>query len=148
MIYEAACETDLKIFMKDPLCMLGTDAFARKYTGFTAEGKPHPRNYGAFPRYLEHYILMEKLLPVEEAVRKMTALPAEVFGLGNRGILREGAAAEITVWDPAAIRETGSYMEPWKQPQGISCVLVGGELAVDDGVFCDIRRGRMLKKEQ
>ncbi|MDD7024489.1 MAG: D-aminoacylase [Oscillospiraceae bacterium] len=148
MIYEAACETDLKIFMKDPLCMLGTDAFARKYTGFTAEGKPHPRNYGAFPRYLEHYILMEKLLPVEEAVRKMTALPAEVFGLGNRGILREGAAAEITVWDPAAIRETGSYMEPWKQPQGISCVLMGGELAVDDGVFCDIRRGRMLKKEQ
>ena len=91
---------------------------------------------------------MEKLLPVEEAVRKMTSLPAKIFGLGNRGVLKEGSEAEVTVWDPAVIHETGSYMEPWKQPQGISYVLIGGELAVDGGNFCDIRRGRMLKKEK
>ena len=147
MVYDAACEDDLKTFMKDPLCMLGTDAFARKYVGFTAEGKPHPRNYGAFPRYLERYILNDKILPVEEGIRKMTALPAKTFGLGDRGLIRTGAIADITIWNPQSIHETGTYNEPWKKPEGIRYVLLAGEIAVYEGVFRDIRKGRMLKKE-
>lgn len=146
MIYHALSEQDLITFMKDPLCMIGTDAFARRYTGPTAYGKPHPRNYGGFPRMIRTYLLNEKVLPLEEGIRRMTSLPASRFSIEGRGSLAPGAVADLLVFDPETIREMGSYMEPARRPQGIRWVFLNGKPAVENGEFHDLRLGRVLKR--
>lgn len=144
IVYHALCEEDLRRFMKDPLCTIGTDAFARSYTGPTAAGKPHPRNYGGFPRMIRKYLLDEKLMSLEEGIRKMTALPAAHFGIAGRGLLKSGYEADVMIFDPEKIRETGTFERPAVQPEGIAWVLVSGEAAVERGRFRPVRRGRVL----
>ena len=85
IVYHALCEEDLRRFMKDPLCTIGTDAFARSYTGPTAAGKPHPVDYGGFARMIRKYLLDDRLLPLEAGIRKMTPWPAEHFGSREGG---------------------------------------------------------------
>ncbi|MCC8027290.1 MAG: D-aminoacylase [Clostridium sp.] len=146
IIYYALCEEDLRRFLTDPLCTVGTDAFARNYTGPTAAGKPHPRNYGAFPRFIRKYLLEEKLMPLEKGIEKITSLTAAHFGLRERGALREGYQADVTIFDPSAIGEKGSFLNPAVKPEGIRWVLVSGRPAVADGEFAPVRRGRVLKR--
>lgn len=145
IIYHALCERDLEIFLQDPLCTVGTDAFARNYTGPTAAGRPHPRNYGAFPRFVRNYLLDGKLMPLEKGIEKITSLAARQFQLPDRGILKKGAIADVTVFDPATIKETGDFLNPARPPQGIMYVWIGGRLAVREGTFSDIRGGRVLE---
>lgn len=145
MIYHALSESDLITFMKDPLCMIGTDAFARKYTGPTSAGKPHPRNYGGFPNMIRRYLLDKKVLTLEGGIRRMTALPAERFSVLNRGCLMPGYIADLLVFDPKTIRETGTYAEPVHPPEGIRWVFLNGKPAVAAGVFRDLRLGRVLR---
>ena len=144
IIYHALSREDLTCFLSDPLCSIGTDAFARNYSGPTAAGCPHPRNYGAFPRWLEHYVLGEHLCTLEEGIRKITSLPAQQFGLEHRGILREGYFADITVFDPHTIRERGDFLHPAQAPDGIRMVLVRGRIAADNGTFLPVRNGTVL----
>lgn len=144
IIYHALCEEDLRRFMRDELCTIGTDAFARQYDGPTAAGKPHPRNYGGFPRMIRRYLLDEGLMPLEEGIRKMTALPAKHFGIAGRGLLKSGYEADVMVFDPEKIRETGTFDRPAVQPEGILWVLISGEAAVEQGAFRPVRRGRVL----
>ena len=146
MIYHALCEEDLRTFMKHPCCMIGTDAFARNYDGPTAAGRPHPRNYGTFPRMIRTYLLEEKVLGLEEGIAKMTSLPCRFFGIRNRGRVERGCIADLTVFSPETIREMGDYLEPWKKPQGIRYVIIKGRIAVREGEPENLRLGKILVK--
>lgn len=147
ILYHALAEEDLRTFMRDPLCSIGTDAFARNYSGPTAEGTPHPRNYGAFPRWFRNYVLDGGMFSLEEGVRKVTSVPAGQFGLTGLGLLREGARADITVFDPAAIRETGDFLQPNRPPEGIRYVMLRGRLAVDQGNFQPVCAGGIVRSQ-
>lgn len=147
IVYHALCDNDLETFLKDPLCSIGTDAFARNYTGPTAQGKPHPRNYGAFPRWIGQYVRQKHLFTLEEAIQKATSVPAGQFGLSHRGKLRIGDPADITVFDFQTIGERGTFMHPNRPPEGIRYVIVGGVCTVDGGTYREVRAGQVLTPE-
>ncbi|WP_248927273.1 N-acyl-D-amino-acid deacylase family protein [Paenibacillus hamazuiensis] len=108
-------------------------------------GKPHPRLYGSFPRLFSRYVREKKTLSLEQAVRKVTSFPVQRFRLGKRGLIVPGYAADLTVFDPAAIRDTATYQEPRQYPEGISHVIVGGNLTLDAGVHTTAREGMLLR---
>jgi len=108
-------------------------------------GKPHPRVYGAFPRVLGRYVREQKALPLEEAVRKMTGKPAEVFGFKNRGALAAGSYADIVVFDPKTIIDNGTFTDPAQYPSGIEYVLVNGQIVIDKGVQVKKKAGQVLR---
>lgn len=110
-------------------------------------GKPHPRVFGAFPRVLGKYVREEKVLSLEAAIRKMTAKPAEVFGLKQRGLLREGYYADLVVFNPETIKDKGDYVNPSQYPAGIEYVLVNGVIAVSKDRQEDALPGRVLRKK-
>jgi len=110
------------------------------------KGSPHPGAYGAYPRVLGQYVLERKLLSLEEAIRKMTSLPARRLGLANRGVIREGAIADLVVFDPDRIRERATCSNPRVYPDGIEQVFVNGSLAVSQGDFTGAQAGRVLRR--
>lgn len=132
-------EADLRTVLKYPATMIGSD-------GIPGTGKPHPRLYGTFPRVLARYWREGGLLGLEEAVRKMTGLPAQVLGLADRGSLRVGNKADLVVFDPGGILDTATYSEPRSYPRGIRWVVVNGRVAVEDGMVSDSRAGRLLRR--
>ena len=136
-------EDDVRTVMQHPLASIGSDGRA---ISPKAGGKPHPRYYGTFPRVLGKYVREEKLLTLEEAVRKMTSLPAAAFGIQDRGILREGFAADITIFDQDRIIDKATYENPHQYPEGISYVIVNGEVVVENGKHTGIRSGKVLKR--
>jgi N-acyl-D-amino-acid deacylase len=136
-------EDDLRTVMTHPLACIGSDGRAMTPK---AGGRPHPRFYGTFPRVLGKYVREEKLFSLEEAVRKMTSLPATFFGIQDRGILREGLAADITVFDPEKIIDKATYENPHQYAEGISYVVVNGEVVVDNGKHTGKRPGKILKR--
>jgi len=109
-------------------------------------GRPHPRLYSAYPRYLKEFVSVRKILDLPEAIRKVTSFPAAILGLRDRGTLREGAWADIVLLDPARVADTATYDDPEQYPEGIPYVLVNGELVVDQGVFTGKLPGRALRK--
>jgi N-acyl-D-amino-acid deacylase len=132
-------EEHVKAFMNRPEMNVCTDGLLG--------GKPHPRVYGAFPRVLGKYVREEKTLSLEDAVRRMTSRPASVFGLKNRGLLKEGMAADVVVFDPASIIDKGTYTEPRQYPEGIVHVFVNGRAAVRNGAPQEsVLAGRVLRK--
>ena len=135
-------EDDIAHFMQQPYTMTSTDG------GLVAmgEGKPHPRNYGAFPRKLQRYVRERGIVTLEHAIRSMTSLPAAVFGLKDRGVLREGAAADIVIFDPSRVMERSSYTDPHQLAEGIDYVLVNGVLVRDARRFTDALPGRVLRR--
>jgi N-acyl-D-aspartate/D-glutamate deacylase len=144
VVYYMISEEDLKTFIRSPYCLIGTDAFARDYEGITTGGNPHPRNFNGIPRFIKKYVLDEKLISLEEGIRRLTGLPAEIFRIKDRGLIKEGYVADLTIIDPEIIRDTGTYDLPARKPQGIEYVLIGGKFAVNRGEFIDIRAGRAL----
>lgn len=146
IVYHAMSEDDLAAFMRSPYCAIGTDAYARHYSGPSASGKPHPRNYGAFPRFIREFVIDRKLFSMQEGIHRITGLPAAMFGLGGRGLVKEGNIADLTVFDPETIRENGDYARPNVKPSGIEHVIIDGKPAVRNGRFMDIRAGRMLTR--
>jgi N-acyl-D-amino-acid deacylase len=117
-----------------------TDAFS------LGRGKAHPALYGAFPRVLGQYVRDEKLLSLEDAVRKMTSLAAERLRIPQRGTVREGCWADLTVFDPAAIGDRATYEQPAERPAGIDYVLVNGTVVVDhDHVDTDTLAGQVIR---
>ena len=108
------------------------------------EGHPHPRAYGTFPRVLGEYVRVQKLMPLETAVHKMTGMPAKGLGLSDRGVLREGAFADIVIFDAALIRDQATFIQPHQYPVGIEIVIVNGAIAVEGGKATGIRAGRVL----
>lgn len=114
--------------------------------GTTGQGRPHPRFYGTFPRVLGRYVRDEGLLPLEIAVHKMTGLPARILGLKDRGVLAEGAAADITIFDPDTVAERATYEDPHQYATGIAHVLVNGRQVIAEGEHTGALPGMMLKR--
>jgi N-acyl-D-amino-acid deacylase len=142
MIYENMSADDVACILRFSDCMLGSDSGIR-----TGEGRPHPRGYGSAPRLLRLFALDGHLFSLEEAVRRMTALPAETFGFSHRGKLLEGYWADVVIFDSSAIRDTATYDQPFHAPEGIAYVLVNGQLALDHGLSVATRAGQIIKRE-
>jgi dihydroorotase/N-acyl-D-amino-acid deacylase len=140
-IFHAYDEPDVERFLQSPFGMIGSDGSLTKL----GDGAPHPRAFGTYPRVLGHYVRERKVLSFEEAVRKMTSFPAARLGLQDRGLLRVGLAADITVFDPATIADRSTFTDPHHYPVGVRHVLVNGRLTVKDGAHLGIRAGRVLR---
>jgi N-acyl-D-amino-acid deacylase len=119
--------------------MVGSD-------GLPNDPLPHPRLWGAFPRVLGHYVRDTALMPLEEAVRKMTGLSARRFGLSGRGEVREGYHADLVLFDPDRVRDTATFAEPRQAADGIDAVWVNGVLSYRDGAVTGYRAGRFLAR--
>jgi len=139
-------EEDVKYVMRSPIGMVGSDGSAISPNGILGLGKPHPRYYGTFPRVLGKYAREEKVICMEEAVRKMTSAPAQRLGLKNRGLLREGYKADIVVFDPETVRDEATFTNPHKFPTGIPYVICNGVFTIDKTKHTGKLPGRMLRK--
>jgi len=115
-----------------PLCMICSDGSALAVDGPLAEGSPHPRSFGTFPRVLGWYARDQRLMPLETAVYKMTGMPAARVRLVDRGGIRAGAFADIVVFDPATVADRATFENPFQYPVGIRHVMVNGTLVVRD----------------
>lgn len=140
---------DFRDFLTDEWTMFGTDAIGTCIPRLQEPWnplQPHPRHFGTFPRVLAKYVREERLLTLPEAIRRMTGLPADHFGLSRRGYVREGYAADLVVLDPARVDERGTWRVPPAYPTGIAHVFVNGQEAVRNGEFTGARGGRMLAR--
>jgi N-acyl-D-amino-acid deacylase len=137
-------EENTRRFLAHPLGAICSDAGARRATGPLSEGSPHPRAYGSYPRVLGKYVREERAMSLEEAVRKMTGLPAEILHLADRGTLAVGQAADLVAFDPATVADTATFEAPHSYPVGIPHVIVKGRLAVRDGALTGALPGQVL----
>jgi N-acyl-D-aspartate/D-glutamate deacylase len=138
-------EADVRAALAHPLVSIDTDSGARAEDGPLSESRSHPRAWGTFARILGKYVREERLLTLEEAIRKMTSRPAARVGLHDRGILRPGMAADLTVFDPATIRDVATFEDPNHYSVGIRHVFVNGRAVVADGAMTTERPGRPLR---
>jgi N-acyl-D-amino-acid deacylase len=140
-VFHTMSEADVRNVMKQPWVAIASDGSA---TNLDEEGVPHPRSFSTNARVLGHYVRDEHVLTLEDAVRKMTTLPAQILGLRDRGQVREGFAADLVIFDPAAVRETNSFEKPKSYPVGIPYTIVNGVLVVDRGTHTGARPGQPL----
>jgi len=138
-------EDDVRAALTHPLVGVGTDSGAKAADGKLSESKSHPRAWGSFPRILGHYVRDEKLMPLEEAIRKMTSKAATRVHLADRGVLRPGMAADITVFDAATIRDVSTFDDPNRYSVGVRHVFVNGRRVVADGSITEERPGKPLR---
>jgi len=144
-LYFWAGEQDLEYGLKQPWTSIGLDYGETSLDGPLFEPHGHPRGWGAMPRFLGHYARDLHLLPLEEAVRKITSLPAGRERLLGRGLLRPGFYADVTVFNPATIKDTATYQKPASLSQGVEYVFVNGELEYERGQLTGARAGRVLR---
>jgi N-acyl-D-aspartate/D-glutamate deacylase len=145
-IYAHHTEADMNLALQQPWCSIGSDGTALAVEGPLRAGHPHPRSFGTFPRVLGVYVRERGLLRMEDAVRKMTSLNAQKVGLKDRGLLREGMFADITVFDPDRAIDRATYLEPFAYPEGIAHVIVNGRVVLDAGRPTAERPGRALRR--
>ena len=138
-------ESDMLTALRSPLVSICTDSAARADDGPLAGSKSHPRGFGTFPRILGKYVRDEKLMPLELAIHKMTGLPAANVGLKDRGLIREGYFADLTIFDPKTVIDRATFAEPNQYPAGINCVIVNGQIEVDNGKRTAALAGRPLR---
>jgi len=137
-------EDDVRAALKHPLVSMCTDSGASATDGIFSTERNHPRGWASTARILGRYVREEKLIPLEEAIRKMTSLPASRMRLKDRGQVRPGFYADVVVFDPDTIIDRSTYVNPWQYSAGIPYVTVNGALVVDDGKITDARPGRIL----
>jgi N-acyl-D-amino-acid deacylase len=138
-------ESDMQAALKSPFVSICTDSGARATDGPLAGSKSHPRGWGTYPRILGRYVRDEHLMPLELAIHKMTGLPASNVGLRQRGLLREGYFADITIFDPKTVIDRATFEEPNQYPVGINFVIVNGQVEVDNGQRTPALAGRVLR---
>ena len=134
-------ETDIRALMRQPWTMTSSDGGL----SLPGEGVPHPRNNGAFARKLARYVRDERVVSLDAALHSMTALPAQVFGLAQRGVIRGGAIADIAIFDPAKIQDRATYDNPHQLATGMTHVIVNGKVAWRDGRGTGVRAGVVLR---
>jgi N-acyl-D-aspartate/D-glutamate deacylase len=144
-LYFMASEKDLVFGLKQPWTSLCLDAGEMSLDGPLYEAHTHPRAFGAMPRFLGRYIRDQHLLPLEQGIRKMTSLPAQRERLLDRGLLKQGYFADITVFDPVTIKDTATYTQPAQLAQGVKYVFVNGKLEFEDGKLTGQIAGRALR---
>ena len=145
IIHHSMDEADVRYVLAKPWVCIGSDSRANAPYGALSFGKPHPRSYGTFPRVLGHYARDEGVITLEDAVRKMTSLTASRLGLRDRGTVREGAWADLVVFDPDRIIDTATYDEPHRYPAGIDHVVVNGVVVTYGDETLSDRPGRFLR---
>ena len=139
-IYHCLVEDDIERIMKHPRVMHASDGSSVEF----GKAKPHPRNYGTFPRILGHYVREGKTIARENAIRKMTSLPAQRIKLQDRGILKKGMWADVVIFNPATVIDRATWTQPHQYPEGIPYVLVNGELVIDEGTFTEVFPGQVI----
>jgi N-acyl-D-amino-acid deacylase len=139
-VFHGMGDEDVKRIMQYPFNMFASDATIRTF-GF---GMPHPRGYGTNARVLAKYVRDEKVLSLEEAIRRMTSLPAQKFQLKDRGLLKEGMAADIVIFDEKEVKDVSTYEKPHAYSQGFHFVIVNGVLTVENEKHLGIRAGKAL----
>jgi N-acyl-D-aspartate/D-glutamate deacylase len=144
-IYAHHTEEDMNLALLQPWCSIGSDGSALATEGPLRKGHPHPRSFGTFPRVLGVYVREKGILRLEDAVRKMTSLNATKAGLVDRGLLRPGLFADITLFDPKRIVDRATYLEPFQYGEGISTVIVNGRVVLDRGKPTGVKPGRTLR---
>ncbi|MGH9761838.1 MAG: amidohydrolase family protein, partial [Blastocatellia bacterium] len=144
-IYFMASEDDVKYALQQPFVSVGTDHGEVATDGPLAEGNAHPRGYGSFPRILGRYVRDEHLLPLEQAIRKMTSLAANRAHLTDRGLLKPGFFADVVVFDPRQIEDLATYENPNRLSVGIRDVLVNGQFVIVNGEETKLLPGRPLR---
>jgi N-acyl-D-amino-acid deacylase len=140
-IYHGISENDMRMILRHPGTMIGSD-------GLPNDPLPHPRLWGTFPRVLGHYCREQKLFSLSEAVRKMTGLPAQKFGLNERGLIREGYWADLVLFDSETVRDMATFADPKLAAQGIEAVWINGILSYQDQSSTGQRAGRFLARNQ
>jgi dihydroorotase/N-acyl-D-amino-acid deacylase len=144
-IYFMMSEEDMRAAMRAPFVSFCTDSGARANDGPLAGSKSHPRGWGSYPRILGRYVRDERLLTLAQAIHKMSGLPAARVGLRDRGLLRSGFYADLTIFDPQRVLDRATFEMPNQHPQGIKYVVVNGQISVDDGQRTPVLAGRVLR---
>jgi N-acyl-D-amino-acid deacylase len=144
-VFFSMSEDDVATVLSARFCCIGSDASARAFSGITARGVPHPRTYGTFPRVFGRYARQLHVFDTAEAVRRMTALPAALFGLHERGTIAPGMHADLVVFDDAHVVDRATYEHPFAPPDGIRDVYVNGRAALRNGVMTGARPGFVLR---
>jgi N-acyl-D-amino-acid deacylase len=144
MVFHGMSENDVKYIMQYPFNMFASDASIREFN----VGVPHPRGYGTNARVLGKYVREEKVLRLEEAVRRMSSLPAQKFRLKGRGLLLPGYAADIVIFNPDTVKDMSTFTAPHQYSNGFQYVLVNGLVTVDGGKHNGARNGAVLKLNQ
>jgi N-acyl-D-amino-acid deacylase len=139
-IYHAIDEQDLQRIMRHPATMVASDGGVPVF----GQGSPHPRSYGTFTRVLGRYVRELNVITLEDAVRKMTSFPAQRLGLSDRGVLREGLKADIAVFDPETVRDRATFEQPHQYAEGVSLVVINGQVVFENGSMTAARPGRIL----
>ena len=142
MVYHKMSEEDVKAFMREPFTMIASDSGVRRF----GQGAPHPRGYGNNARVLGKYVREMKILSLEDAIRKMTSLPAQTFGLKDRGLIREGFAADLVLFDENTISDRATFENPHQYAVGINRVFVNGKAVFADGNMTAARPGAALRR--
>jgi N-acyl-D-aspartate/D-glutamate deacylase len=136
---------NMNLALLQPWCSIGSDGSAYATEGALRRGNPHPRNFGTFPRVLGVYVRQRGLLKLEDAVRKMTSLSATKLGILDRGLLRPGNYADVTVFDPERVIDRSKYTDPFHYSEGIEYVIVNGKLVLEHGKHTGARPGRAIR---
>jgi N-acyl-D-amino-acid deacylase len=143
-VHHNMSEDDVKTIMRLPWVAIASDGAALRPDGILGDGLPHPRSYGTNPRVLGKYVRDDHVLTLEDAVRKMTSLPAQILRLKDRGLLREGYWADLVVFDPATVADRGTYERPAQYPAGITDVLVNGVPVIRNGEHTGAKPGKIV----
>ena len=145
-VYFIIDEADLALALKQPWVAVGSDGSALAVDGPLRAGVPHPRSFGTFPRVLGRYVREMKVISLEDAIRKMSSLPASILGLTDRGSIKTGMWADLVIFDPATVADKATFEDPFQYPVGIDTVLVNGVVVLDEGQHTNARPGKVLKK--
>ena len=145
-VYFIIDENDLKLAMQQPWVSVGSDGSALATSGTLRSGVPHPRNFGTFPRVLGKYVRDEHVIPLEQAVHKMTGLTARQLHFRDRGLIKPGLAADLVIFDPATVADRATFTDPFQYPVGIDTVIVNGRVVLDNGRHTGERPGVVIRR--
>lgn len=146
-VYAHHEERDMTLALSQPWCSVGSDGYALATAGVLREGNPHPRSFGTFPRVLAQYVREQQVLTLEEAVRKMTSQNANKIRVFDRGLLRPGMYADITVFDEQTVSDEATYTDPFQYCSGIEWVIVNGQIVLEAGQHSGARPGHVLRRK-
>ncbi|NED98478.1 D-aminoacylase [Phytoactinopolyspora alkaliphila] len=144
VVMHGMSDADVETVLRHPRVAVASDGWVMRPSG---PGRPHPRNFGTFPRVLAHYVRERGVLTLSDAIRKMTSLPASRLGLSDRGVIRAGAVADVVVFDPDTVVDRSTFADPWQLSAGVNTVLMGGQVALENGEPTGVRAGSVLRRQ-
>ena len=147
VLITSIADEDIREIVRSPAALVGSDGNCVADYGIVSQGMPHPRFYGTFPRIIGHYVHEQQLLPLEQAIRKMTGATAQALRLRDRGLLKEGYRADITIFDPADFKDRATYADPHQYPSGTrTTVIVNGVVVVENARHTGATPGMVLRR--